>query len=230
MSHCMTTNQSLRVVTLCCVLQVIEGVPSLPPVASAAVLHGACLSAEGVKLVKVQRQTRLRDMTCKAGSVAYGCVFDIAALRRDMKLCVCVCSCPCLQVGVVSQRRAWANPEALTGDVLALYERPLRVEGWDAALRATCRQAAATQPQQLAAHFAAIKQQPVLCVTGELQHHLRVKATRCCVASYSMTCRWDGPHRLCCCMQCKSDMLSIQADVCWHSCMLWSTLACTACN
>lgn len=85
----------------------------------------------------------------------------------------------------MTQRRAWAHPEALTADVLALYERPLRVEGWDAALLATCREAAATKPQQLAAHFAAIKQQPVLCVTGE--QPVQVKATSCCV-----TCRWVG--------------------------------------
>jgi hypothetical protein len=92
---------------------------------------------------------------------------------------VCGC-CVHLQVGVVTQRRAWAHPEALTSDVLVLYERPLRVEGWDAALLATCREAAATKPQQLAAHFAAIKQQPVLCVTGELQQRLQVKATCFC--------------------------------------------------
>lgn len=38
------------------------------------------------------------------------------------------------EVGEVSNRRAWADPARLTPDLLALYRRPLRVEGWDMAL------------------------------------------------------------------------------------------------
>ena len=34
----------------------------------------------------------------------------------------------------MSNRRAWADPARLTPDLLALYRRPLRVEGWDMAL------------------------------------------------------------------------------------------------
>lgn len=47
-------------------------------------------------------------------------------------------SAPCRllrhEVGEVSNRRAWADPARLTPDLLALYRRPLRVEGWDMAL------------------------------------------------------------------------------------------------
>ena len=38
------------------------------------------------------------------------------------------------ELGEVSNRRAWAEPERLTPDIVALYSAPLRVQGWDAAL------------------------------------------------------------------------------------------------
>ena len=38
------------------------------------------------------------------------------------------------ELGEVSNRRAWAQPERLTPDIVALYSAPLRVQGWDAAL------------------------------------------------------------------------------------------------
>lgn len=37
----------------------------------------------------------------------------------------------CLQV---TNRRAWADPHWLTPGLLALYRRPLHVQGWDRAL------------------------------------------------------------------------------------------------
>ena len=38
------------------------------------------------------------------------------------------------ELGEVSNRRAWAQPDRLTPDIVALYSAPLRVQGWDAAL------------------------------------------------------------------------------------------------
>lgn len=66
----------------------------------------------------------------------------------------------------MTDRRAWAHPELLTREVVSLYERPLRVEGWDAALLAFCKAAAATSPSQVAAQFDAVRHLPVLLVTG----------------------------------------------------------------
>jgi len=43
----------------------------------------------------------------------------------------------------VANRRAWADPARLTPDVLALYRRPLHVEGWDVALVEVSRGAGA---------------------------------------------------------------------------------------
>lgn len=71
------------------------------------------------------------------------------------------------EVGEVSNRRAWAHPELITRDVLALYSRPLRVQGWDAALLATSRAAGAISHKRVAAQFAAARQLPTLLVTGE---------------------------------------------------------------
>lgn len=34
----------------------------------------------------------------------------------------------------VTNRRAWADPHRLTPGLLALYRRPLSIEGWDLAL------------------------------------------------------------------------------------------------
>ena len=42
------------------------------------------------------------------------------------------------ELGEVSNRRAWAQPERLTPDIVALYSAPLRVQGWDAALLEAC--------------------------------------------------------------------------------------------
>ncbi|KAL6779766.1 hypothetical protein ACKKBG_A13640 [Auxenochlorella protothecoides x Auxenochlorella symbiontica] len=43
------------------------------------------------------------------------------------------------EVGPVANRRAWADPAALTPEVLALYGAPRRLRAWDEALAATCR-------------------------------------------------------------------------------------------
>lgn len=38
------------------------------------------------------------------------------------------------EVGEVANRRAWADPAAICPDLLALYRRPLRAQGWDVGL------------------------------------------------------------------------------------------------
>lgn len=48
------------------------------------------------------------------------------------------------EVGEVANPRAWADPGRLTPDLLALYRRPLHVEGWDAALVAVRAECAAS--------------------------------------------------------------------------------------
>jgi pimeloyl-ACP methyl ester carboxylesterase len=70
-------------------------------------------------------------------------------------------------VGVVTNRRAWHNPELLTREVLAHYKRPLRVQGWDAALLATSRAASSLSQKQVLGQFAAVRTLPALLVTGE---------------------------------------------------------------
>jgi hypothetical protein len=69
-------------------------------------------------------------------------------------------------VGEVTNRRAWANPDLITREVLALYKRPLQVQGWDAALLATSRAAGSISHKRVAAQFAAARQLPALLVTG----------------------------------------------------------------
>lgn len=49
---------------------------------------------------------------------------------RTLLFCACL-AWLCLQV---SNRRAWADPHHLTPELLALYRRPLHVQGWDTAL------------------------------------------------------------------------------------------------
>lgn len=70
------------------------------------------------------------------------------------------------QVGEVTNRRAWHNPDLVTREVLALYKRPLRVRGWDAALLATSRAAGNISHRHVAAQFAAVRELPALLVTG----------------------------------------------------------------
>jgi pimeloyl-ACP methyl ester carboxylesterase len=75
------------------------------------------------------------------------------------------------ELGSVADRAAWADEEALTPEVLALYRRPLRCAGWDGGLLGVSRAAAAGRPAgELAALLAEVcagGRLPVAVVTGE---------------------------------------------------------------
>jgi len=73
-----------------------------------------------------------------------------------------------MQVGVVTNRRAWHNPDLITREVLQLYKRPLRVQGWDAALLATSRATGSLSQKQVQAQFAAVRHLPTLLLTGRI--------------------------------------------------------------
>lgn len=81
-----------------------------------------------------------------------------------------------MQVGVVTNRRAWHNPDLITREVLQLYKRPLRVQGWDAALLATSRATGSLSQKQVLAQFAAVRHLPTLLLTGRVSRALLVKS------------------------------------------------------
>lgn len=54
----------------------------------------------------------------------------------------------------------------MTPEVLALYKRPLRVQGWDAALVASSSATARLNVKQVLGQFAAVRDLPALLVAG----------------------------------------------------------------
>ena len=71
-----------------------------------------------------------------------------------------------LQVGEVSNRRAWHDTGKLTQEVLDLYKAPLRVEGWDTALMETTRLKRDFTQADLTSYFGDCRALPALVVTG----------------------------------------------------------------
>ncbi|GLC59570.1 hypothetical protein PLESTB_001501500 [Pleodorina starrii] len=71
------------------------------------------------------------------------------------------------EVGEVANRRAWHNTDKLTAEVLELYKKPLKVEGWDAALIETTRQRRESCLGDLPAHCRGVESIPTLIATGE---------------------------------------------------------------
>ena len=73
------------------------------------------------------------------------------------------------ELGEVASRRAWWRPERCTRAVLELYRRPLRVEGWDAALLAAAAAGADGPPRRAVGRaLAALRRAPaaLLVATG----------------------------------------------------------------
>ncbi|KAI8468324.1 MAG: hypothetical protein J3K34DRAFT_523032 [Monoraphidium minutum] len=70
------------------------------------------------------------------------------------------------EIGEVANRRAWHRPERCTRQVLDLYRRPLRAEGWDAALLAASAAADAPPRRSLSRDLPQLRAAPLLVATG----------------------------------------------------------------
>lgn len=68
--------------------------------------------------------------------------------------------------GEVANRKAWYRPELCSRAVLDLYRRPLRVEGWDAALLAASVSAEGLTRRSVARDLGALLHAPALVATG----------------------------------------------------------------
>ncbi|KAL4458374.1 hypothetical protein ABPG75_013239 [Micractinium tetrahymenae] len=76
------------------------------------------------------------------------------------------------EVGEVTNRRAWADPHRLTPELLALYRRPLSIEGWDLALTEVARVRNGIHSLERRQLLGAVVDAglPVLVATGESDH------------------------------------------------------------
>ncbi|GBF99054.1 hypothetical protein Rsub_11999 [Raphidocelis subcapitata] len=70
------------------------------------------------------------------------------------------------EVGEVANRRAWHRGERCTKQVLELYRRPLRVEGWDTALLAASVASEGLSRRATGRDLAALRALPALVATG----------------------------------------------------------------
>lgn len=70
------------------------------------------------------------------------------------------------EIGEVANRRAWRDVSKLTRGVLALYKRPLCVEGWDRSLMEAARTRQGMTQRDVAEWLRALEDVPTLMVTG----------------------------------------------------------------
>jgi pimeloyl-ACP methyl ester carboxylesterase len=70
------------------------------------------------------------------------------------------------EIGEVANRRAWFDRSKLTRETLRLYQRPLCVEGWDAALMEAARTRQKMTQRDVSVALQALADTPALMVTG----------------------------------------------------------------
>lgn len=70
------------------------------------------------------------------------------------------------EIGEVANRRAWYDPRLLTGDTLALYRRPLFVEGWYDALLEAARTRPGVSQRDISRTLDELAEVPTLMITG----------------------------------------------------------------
>jgi len=70
------------------------------------------------------------------------------------------------EMGEVANRRAWFDRSKLNGETLRLYQLPLCIEGWDAALMEAARTRQKMTQRDISIALEALKDTPTLMVTG----------------------------------------------------------------